>query len=32
MVQYKGLKEEDAYVAPNSFDKTFEELGIHSGG
>ena len=32
MVEYKGQKEEDAYVAPNSFDKTFEELGIHSGG
>ena len=31
MVQYKG-KEEDAYLAPNTFDKTFEELGIHSGG
>ncbi len=31
MVQYKG-SQEDAYVAPNSFDKTFEELGIHSGG
>ena len=31
MVQYKG-SQDDAYVAPNSFDKTFEELGIHSGG
>jgi|CryBogDrversion2_7_1035282.scaffolds.fasta_scaffold68442_1 hypothetical protein len=31
MVQYKG-KEEDAYIAPNCFEKTFEELGIHSGG
>ena len=31
MVQYKG-KEEDAYIPPVSFDKTFEELDIHSGG
>ena len=30
MVQYKG-KEEDAYIDPNSFEKTYEELGIHSG-
>lgn len=32
MVQYKGNKEEDAYIAPNCFDKTFEDLDIHSGG
>ena len=31
MVEYKG-KEEDAYIPPNDFDKTFEQLGIHSGG
>jgi hypothetical protein len=30
MVQYKG-KEEDAYIDPNSFEKTYEELGINSG-
>ena len=30
MAQYKG-KEEDAYIAPNSFEKSYEELGIHSG-
>ena len=30
MAQYKG-KEEDAYIPPNSFEKTYEELGIHSG-
>lgn len=29
-VQQKG-KDEDAYIAPNSFDKTFEELGVQSG-
>lgn len=31
MVEYKG-KDEDAYIPPNDFDKTFEELGILSGG
>lgn len=31
MVEYKG-KEEDVYIPPNDFDKTFEQLGIHSGG
>lgn len=31
MVQYKG-KEEDIYIAPNSFEKTFEDLNIASGG
>ena len=31
MVEYKG-KEEDVYIPPTDFDKTFEELGIHSGG
>ena len=30
MAQYKG-KDEDAYIAPNSFEKSYEELGIHSG-
>lgn len=30
MAQYKG-KEEDAYIPPNSFEKSYEELGIHSG-
>ena len=31
MVEYKG-KEEDVYIPPHEFDKTFEELGILSGG
>jgi len=31
MVQYKG-KEDDVYIAPNCFEKTFEDLGILSGG
>jgi len=31
MVQYKG-KEEDIYIAPNSFEKTFEDLNIAPGG
>ena len=31
LVQYKG-KEEDIYIAPNSFEKTFEDLNIASGG
>jgi len=30
MAQYKG-SEEDAYIAPDSFEKSYEELGIHSG-
>lgn len=30
MAQYKG-KEEDAYIPPDSFEKSYEELGIHSG-
>lgn len=29
MVQYKG-KDDDIYIAPNCFEKTFEELGIMS--
>ena len=29
MVQYKG-KDDDIYIAPNCFEKSFEELGIMS--
>ena len=30
-VEYKKKSIEDAFIPPNSFDKTFEELGIISG-
>ena len=31
MVQFKSKDIEDIYIAPNEFDKTFEEIGIQTG-